>query len=208
MKCEKIMKGEPIGLKGHRLSSRVSTCSRSTSRGSRSRRGRLIFVIGGASSGKSSVALALAKTRGARAFVATGQPLDREMAERISRHRRLRGPEWETVEVPVDLAGWFEKQGAGYRTIVLDCLTLWLNNLRERGLSEEQIPTLVSALLAAIRSTSARVVVVSNELGLGLVPLSAGARRFRDLAGQVNQLVAREADEVHFVVTGIPLRIK
>jgi adenosylcobinamide kinase/adenosylcobinamide-phosphate guanylyltransferase len=165
-------------------------------------------VVGGASSGKSSVALALARGKGRKAFVATGQPLDGEMAERISRHRQSRGPEWETAEVPVDLAGWFEKHGADYRVVVLDCLTLWLSNLRERGVSEKQVPSLVAALLAAIRGTSARVLLVSNELGLGLVPLEAETRRFRDLAGQVNQLVAREADEVHVVLSGIPLRIK
>ncbi|MEW6544996.1 MAG: bifunctional adenosylcobinamide kinase/adenosylcobinamide-phosphate guanylyltransferase [Nitrospirota bacterium] len=165
-------------------------------------------MVGGASSGKSSVALALAGGKGRKAFVATGQPLDGEMAERISRHRRSRGPEWETSEVPVDLASWFEKHGADYRVVVLDCLTLWLSNLRERGVSEKQVPSLVAALLAAIRGASARVLLVSNELGLGLVPLEAETRRFRDLAGQVNQLVAREADEVHVVLSGIPLRIK
>lgn len=172
------------------------------------RRGALIFVIGGAASGKSDAALTMAGTATPRAFVATGQPLDAEMAERIRRHQASRETGWRTEEVPVDLAGWFDKQGRTYRTVLVDCLTLWLSNLQGRGLPESQVPELVSELLRAIRATKARVVVVTNELGLGLVPTEASSRRFRDLAGRVNQQVAREADEVYFVVSGLPVRIK
>lgn len=174
--------------------------------------GRLILVIGGASSGKSGVALNLAAkglARGeARAFVATGQALDEEMTVKIQRHRASRGSAWDTHEVPVDLAVWLEKHGSACRAIVLDCMTLWLSNLRERGVSDEKIPGSLAALIQAIRATSARVVVVTNELGQGLVPQEAAARRFRELAGQVNQQVAAEADEVYFVVSGVPTRIK
>ena len=176
------------------------------------RRGQLILVIGGASSGKSTVALDLAgkdRARGTkRIFVATGQPLDDEMAEKIARHRAARGAGWVTEEVPVDLAGWFEKHGQCFRTIVLDCLTLWLSNLRERGIPDTQVSQLVASLLQAMRQSLARVVVVTNELGLGLVPQEASARRFRDSGGQLNQQVAEEADEVHFVISGVPVRIK
>ncbi|MBM4122282.1 MAG: bifunctional adenosylcobinamide kinase/adenosylcobinamide-phosphate guanylyltransferase [Nitrospira sp.] len=178
----------------------------------RGARSRVILVIGGASSGKSAAALELAE-RGmakgaARAFVATGQPLDEEMADRIRLHQASRGAEWQTEEVPVDLAAWFEKQGRGFRAIILDCLTLWLSNLKERGGPDEQVPDLVATLLRAVRDSEARVVVVSNELGLGLVPADASARRFRDLAGKVNQQVAGAADEVYFIVAGQALQVK
>ena len=174
----------------------------------RRRRGRLILVVGGASSGKSEVGLSLAGRATTRAFVATGQPLDDEMAERIRRHRQSRGPVWDTAEVPVDLEQWFRARGRLYRAIVLDCLTLWLSNLSERGVSDTRVLELVDELIRAIRTVPARVVVVTNELGMGLVPLEASARRFRDLAGQINQRVAQEADEVYAVLSGLPVRIK
>ncbi len=178
----------------------------------RGARSCLILVIGGASSGKSAAALDLAgkglRKGTARAFVATGQPLDEEMADRIRLHQASRGAEWTTEEVPVDLVGWFEKRGQDYQAVILDCLTLWLSNLKERGIPDSRVPDLVAALLLAIRGSRARVVIVTNELGLGLVPLEASARQFRDLAGKVNQQVAREADEVYFVVSGLPVQLK
>ncbi|WP_447974024.1 bifunctional adenosylcobinamide kinase/adenosylcobinamide-phosphate guanylyltransferase [Nitrospira sp. Kam-Ns4a] len=175
-------------------------------------RGRLILVVGGSASGKSAAALRLAVEglpRGsARAFVATGQPLDAEMAERIRRHRAERDAGWQTEEVPVELAAWFQKYGRAYRAIVLDCITLWLSNLCERGAAERRIPTLVTDLLRTMRDTRARTVLVTNELGWGVVPMSAAARRFRDLAGRVNQQLAAAADEVYLVVAGQALRLK
>jgi adenosylcobinamide kinase/adenosylcobinamide-phosphate guanylyltransferase len=172
------------------------------------RDGRVILVIGGASSGKSVAALAFAGRSARRVFVATGQALDQEMAERIQRHRISRGAEWETAEVPVDLVEWFQEKGSGYRTILLDCLTLWLSNLRERGVPDRQVPDLTARLLQAIRATGARVVIVTNELGWGLVPMESSGRAFRDLAGRINQLAALESDEVHLVVAGQAMRIK
>jgi adenosylcobinamide kinase/adenosylcobinamide-phosphate guanylyltransferase len=172
------------------------------------RNGQLILIGGGASSGKSAFALTLAGTKAKRAFLATGQPLDEEMAERIRRHQSERGPGWETAEVSLRLAKWFRANGSSYESIVLDCVTLWLSNLRENGVPDHRVPGLVEKLIHAIRMTPARVVVVSNELGLGLVPLEAGARRFRELAGQVNQQWGKAADEVYFVVMGQALRLK
>lgn len=174
----------------------------------RRRRGQLILVIGGASSGKSEAALDLAGKSAKRAFVATGEPLDDEMAKRILRHRASRGGNWQTHEVPSDLVEWMNKHGQGYQSIVIDCLTLWLSNLLGRGLADSRISELVSDLLQRIRATTARVVVVTNELGLGLVPMDASSRRFRDLAGQANQQVAAEADAVYLVMSGLPVRIK
>ncbi len=171
-------------------------------------RSKLILVLGGAASGKSQAALDLAGNAGPKAFVATGQALDREMARRIERHQASRSSNWRTAEVPVELPAWFKEQGNIYRTIVMDCLTLWLSNLRGRRVGDSAVAETVGDLLQAIRTTSARVVLVSNELGLGLVPATRTVRSFRDLAGRVNQRVAAEADEVHFIISGQALRLK
>jgi adenosylcobinamide kinase / adenosylcobinamide-phosphate guanylyltransferase len=199
----------------------------------RRERSKLIFVLGGAASGKSQLALDLArglaltqavpvpvrrglapradagKGVGPRfAFVATGQALDREMKVRIERHQATRPSDWETVEVPTELAKWFIDEGVNYQSIVLDCLTLWLSNMKGRRLRDALVSKATASLLLAIRSTKACVVIVSNELGLGLVPAIKPVRAFRDLAGRVNQQVAAEADEVYLAVSGLPLRLK
>lgn len=170
--------------------------------------GRIILVLGGAASGKSDAALRLAGGEAPKAFVATGQALDAEMAARIRRHQTRRASDWETAEVPLELAEWCAGHGGRYRTIVLDCVTLWLSNLNELSAGESAIEMRVEELLHAVRTTTARVIIVSNELGLGLVPAEPAARAFRDVAGRVNQQIAAEADEVHVVFSGVPLRIK
>ncbi|MEO5865393.1 MAG: bifunctional adenosylcobinamide kinase/adenosylcobinamide-phosphate guanylyltransferase [Nitrospiraceae bacterium] len=174
----------------------------------RRERSTLILVLGGAASGKSRLALDLAGEAGPRTFLATGQALDREMKVRIERHQATRSPDWVTAEVPTDLAGWCNEHGRHYRTIVLDCLTLWLSNLTGKRRSDAAVSEATADLLRTIRATGARVVVVSNELGLGLVPATKTVRAFRDLAGRVNQQVAAEADEVYLAVSGLPLRLK
>ncbi|MBX3303113.1 MAG: bifunctional adenosylcobinamide kinase/adenosylcobinamide-phosphate guanylyltransferase [Nitrospira sp.] len=171
-------------------------------------RGRIVFVLGGASSGKSEVALRSAGRRGPRAFVATGQGLDVEMAARIIRHQETRSPDWETVEEPLEVEAWLSKHGPRYRTILFDCVTLWLSNLVGTGLTESVILTRAGALLEKMRGTGARVVIVSNELGFGLVPVEPSVRAFRDLSGRVNQCIATGADEAYLVVSGMPLRLK
>ena len=171
-------------------------------------RSKLIFVLGGAASGKSQAALDLAGQRGSRAFVATGQALDREMKARIERHQATRSSDWETVETPTDIGMWIDRQGRNYQSIIIDCLTLWLSNLKGQRVRDSTIADATEDLLLAIRRTSARVVIVSNELGLGLVPATKAVRAFRDLAGRINQQVAAEADEVYLVVSGLPLRLK
>lgn len=174
----------------------------------RKRRSKLILVLGGAASGKSQAALDLAGQRGPRAFVATGQALDREMRTRIERHQATRSPDWETVEVSTDIGTWFGKNSLKYQTIVIDCLTLWLSNMRGRRIRDLAVSEATEKLLHAIRATRARVVIVSNELGLGLVPATKPVRAFRDLAGRINQQVAAEADEVYLTISGVPLRLK
>jgi adenosylcobinamide kinase / adenosylcobinamide-phosphate guanylyltransferase len=176
------------------------------------RRSHLVFIVGGASSGKSEVALQLAakgigKTA-PRAFVATGEGLDEEMAMKIARHRQSRSSVWVTAEVPIELTAWLNEQGQNYRAILVDCLTMWLSNHCARGTKEREILEETRTLLRAIRRSKARVVVVSNELGMGLVPADARSRHFRESAGEVNRLVAQEADEAYFVMSGLPLPLK
>ena len=176
------------------------------------RRSHLVFVVGGASSGKSEVALQLAaKGIGratSRAFVATGEGLDEEMAMKIARHRQARSSAWVTAEVPLGLTAWINEQGRNYRVILVDCLTMWLSNQCGRGTKQREILEETKALLRAIRRTGARVVLVSNELGMGLVPADAESRGFRELAGEVNRLVAEEADDAYFVVSGMTIPLK
>jgi adenosylcobinamide kinase/adenosylcobinamide-phosphate guanylyltransferase len=173
---------------------------------------RVLFVLGGASSGKSDAALRLAvkgiSPTAARAFVATGQALDREMAERIVRHRSSRPASWVTAEVPLDLTGWIERHGGKHRVIVVDCVTMWLSNQFGRGREDAGIVRDMQRVLGAARRTKARIVLVANELGMGIVPGDAGTRRFRELAGTINQLIAQEADETHLVVSGLSLQLK
>jgi adenosylcobinamide kinase/adenosylcobinamide-phosphate guanylyltransferase len=171
-------------------------------------RGKLILVLGGAASGKSQAALDLAGQGGPRAFVATGQALDREMKARIEQHQATRSSEWVTAEVPTNVSRWCSENGDRYQTIVIDCLTLWLSNLQRPRLRDLDVFEATAKMLHAIRATRARVVIVSNELGLGLVPATKMVRAFRDLAGKVNQQVAAEADEVYLTISGIPMRVK
>ena len=168
----------------------------------------LTLVIGGGSSGKSAKALELAGRSRPRIFVATGQALDKEMAERIRRHQAERGAGWETAEVPMELAPWFEEHRGRYRVIVLDCMTLWLSNLLGSGVPDGDIPDRVNDLLNAIHRVQARVIAVANELGMGVVPFDPATRRFRDLAGRLNQQLARAADRVYFVVSGCSVQVK
>ena len=171
-------------------------------------RGKVVLVIGGAASGKSQAALDLAGQREPKAFVATGQALDREMKVRIARHQATRSSDWVTAEVPTDVARWCIANGMKYQAIVIDCLTLWLSNLLEQRLRDIDVFEATTKMLHATRATRARVVIVSNELGLGLVPATKAVRAFRDLAGRVNQQVAAEADEVYLTISGLPMRVK
>jgi adenosylcobinamide kinase/adenosylcobinamide-phosphate guanylyltransferase len=168
----------------------------------------LTLVLGGARSGKSRRALALAERWAresprdgglARVFVATARPSDAEMAARIARHRADRGAFWTEVEAPLDLAGAIAREARDGRVLVVDCLTLWLFNLGEAGRDAD---TETRALLASLSGAAAPVILVSNELGLGLVPETALGRDFRDRHGRLNQAVAEAAELVEFIVAG------
>ena len=171
---------------------------------------RLIFVTGGARSGKSGFAARLAEEAGGRpTYLATATPDDSEMSARIERHKAERGVGWDTVEEPIEVAAAL----AGIKTdgaVVLDCITLWLTNLLMEDLEGFESVAVEKAeeLIRVLRGLDCTAVVVSNEVGMGIVPDNALARRFRDAAGTVNRMLASAADEVYLVVSGQPLRIK
>jgi adenosyl cobinamide kinase/adenosyl cobinamide phosphate guanylyltransferase len=162
----------------------------------------LTLILGGARSGKSTHALSLAKGR--VLFVATAEALDDEMAARISAHQKERPATWDTLEEPREIARMIRPKGDQYDTVVIDCLTLWTANVLELGDPKER----VKPLLDAYRSGQADWVVISNEVGLGIVPDNPLARRYRDALGVVNRLMAEAADRVVLLVAGIPVHIK
>jgi len=166
----------------------------------------LLFVLGGARSGKSRYALNRAEALpGELLFVATAQALDNEMDSRIARHREERGPRWRTIEEPVDLAAVVRADARADRVLLIDCLTLWASNLM---FADRDIDTATGALVAALSEAQGPVILVANEVGLGIVPDNALARRFRDVAGIVNQAVAACVDEAVFMAAGMPMRLK
>ena len=169
----------------------------------------VVLITGGARSGKSRHALELARARGGRkAYIATAEVTDEEMRARIEKHRRARGREFLTVEEPLDPAGALRSLPADVELAVLDCLTVWLGNLAHRGkLAEEGVPE-VEDFLSVLDEPPCDLVVVSNELGAGIVPEGAMARAFRDAAGRLNQEVARRAGRVVLTVCGLPLLLK
>ena len=167
---------------------------------------RLVLLLGGARSGKSRLAQSRAEAlAGELVYIATGEPFDGEMAERIARHQAHRGPRWRTVEAPIDLAGTLEREGGLERVLLVDCLTLWLSNLVLGG---HDTAVATSHLLEALAAQPGTVLLVSNEVGSGIVPENALARRFRDEAGRLNQRVAEVADEVLLIAAGLPIRLK
>ena len=167
---------------------------------------RLDFVLGGARSGKTSVALARAEGSGlAPVMVATAQAFDAEMTARIAAHRAERGPNWGLIEEPLELAGVIAREGRVDRILVVDCLTVWLANLL---FAERDAEGGIADLVAAAAGAGGPIVFVSNEVGLGIVPENALARRFRDLQGRLNREVARVADRVTLVVAGLEVAVK
>jgi adenosylcobinamide kinase/adenosylcobinamide-phosphate guanylyltransferase len=170
--------------------------------------GELILVGGGVRSGKSAFALARAERAPApRYFIATAEAWDDEMQARIERHRRERGERFATLEAPCEL----ERALAGApaaATVIIDCLTLWLSNLLAADLDDTAIERRVDALVAVARARTGATIVVTNEVGMGVVPPSALGRRFRDLAGRAHQLLAQGASEIYLAALGTVLALR
>ncbi|MFZ5675922.1 MAG: bifunctional adenosylcobinamide kinase/adenosylcobinamide-phosphate guanylyltransferase [Pseudomonadota bacterium] len=166
---------------------------------------RITLVLGGARSGKSRHAEALAKASKQRVYVATAEIIDAEMRERIDLHRAQRGKGWRTLEVPLDLADALRGADRPGGFILVECITIWINNLIYHG---KDVASEVKLLCGTLPKLKGRVVLVSNEVGLGIVPDNALARRFRDEAGRANQSLAAVADEVLFIAAGLPMVLK
>ena len=167
---------------------------------------RITLVLGGARSGKSAHAEALLGDHaGTRLYIATAEARDAEMEARIVAHRVRRGPGWRTVEAPLALAETLEAESRPGAALLVDCLTLWLSNVMEAG---RDIAAETQRLTACLGRLEGRTVLVSNEVGLGIVPENAAARAFRDHAGRLNQAVAQAAGRVVFVAAGLPMTLK
>lgn len=165
-----------------------------------------VLVLGGARSGKSRLAENRVTASGlARHYVATGRAWDDEMRARIDKHREDRGAGWTTVEEPLDLVGALTAIDRPENAVLVDCLTLWVTNLM---MAERDMRAEFEALCAFVGKAKAHVVLVSNEVGLGIVPENKMAREFRDHAGRLHQMIAEVAHEVYFVAAGLPLKMK
>ncbi len=171
---------------------------------------KIIFITGGARSGKSSFAIREASLiPGRKVFIATAQATDDEMVERIERHQRDRDPVWETLEEPLQVSKAIEEMSERYDVLILDCLTIWLSNVMWSGADIDlEIENLIRSLERFSGSSSSQLFIVSNEVGMGIVPANEMARKFRDLAGILNQKIAKVSSEVYWTVAGIPVRIK
>jgi adenosyl cobinamide kinase/adenosyl cobinamide phosphate guanylyltransferase len=168
-----------------------------------------VFVIGGASSGKSRFAVDWFAGRNRVTFIATALPTDPEMRERIRAHRGERPPAWRTVEEPVNLAEAVRGIPDGSDGIIIDCLTLWVSNLMHRkNLNDAGIRRLAEETALCVRDAVPQSLVVTNEVGLGVIPQTEEGRLFRKIAGEVNQIFARHSERAYFVVSGIETRIK
>jgi len=163
----------------------------------------LTLILGGAKSGKT--AHALASCPAPHCYIATAQASDSEMELRIAAHKAERGASWALAEAPLDLAQAIGTEAAEGRTLLIDCLTLWLSNLMHKN---RALNTEVDALLGALKKAPGRIVMVSNEVGLGLVPMEKLSRDFRDAQGSLNQKVAAAASHVRFIAAGLPMVLK
>ena len=164
------------------------------------------LILGGARSGKSRYAQKLAESlRPRRVFIATAEALDDEMADRIARHIADRGTSWKTIEAPLNISECIHQATDDDCAILVDCLTLWLSNLMHADLD---VNAEVDKLTETLESVSAPLILVSNEVGMGIVPESPLGRDFRDAQGRLNQAAAAACDKVEFVAAGLPLRLK
>lgn len=179
----------------------------------------LIFIIGGARSGKSRYAVDLAKElsskgtspaldKGNVAFIATATSLDDEMKDRIRIHKISRPRQWKVIEEGRDIGPILPELEDGYKVVLIDCLGLLVSNLLASNLTDKQIEANIKDLIKTIQEVNLTTIIVSNEVGSGIVPDNPLARRFRDLLGLANQMLAKKAEEVIFLQSGIPLIIK
>lgn len=172
------------------------------------KKGGIILIGGGARSGKSALAVNLARqVNGHRLFVATAEAKDAEMQERILHHRSQRGKDFDTREVPLELLEALQNV-VGFDVVVIDCLTLWLSNQLMRDRSPTYVLQELQAVIELLQNRSFTTIIVTNEVGMGIVPTSPLGRMFRDLAGQSHQLLSSQAEQIYFAVLGVMLRLR
>jgi len=170
---------------------------------------KFIFITGGVRSGKSKYAIKLAKnTTGRVVFLATGTAKDEEMKKRIKGHKESRPREWRTIEETKDIASILFSIGPPWKVVIIDCLTFFISNLLLDGIDENAILERIRKIVEAILRANYTTIVVSNEVGGGVVPDNKLGRRFRDIVGLANQIMADSAQEVYLVVSGIPIKLK
>lgn len=170
---------------------------------------RIIFITGGARSGKSRLAEKIAEDMGSPlCYIATGERGDAEMSARIEAHRSRRGEKWRTVEEPLRLTEAIRASDGRFRAVLVDCITLWLTNLLLTHNNADRTLDEVRELASLLPGLKTPLILVSNEVGMGIVPENALSRTFRDLAGRANEYLAAAADEVYVTFSGIPLRLK
>jgi adenosylcobinamide kinase / adenosylcobinamide-phosphate guanylyltransferase len=175
---------------------------------------RIILITGGSRSGKSSFAQQMAESiSGPRAYIATCPVMDEEMCQRVKKHQAARSiKKWDTIEETHDLA-WVLREKS-YPVFLIDCLTLWINNLMYtasqagKEVTEEEISVFCTDLLSECRKLSSTIILVTNEVGMGIIPDNPSARLFRDLSGRASQIIASGADSVFLMACGIPMQIK
>lgn len=171
--------------------------------------GNILFVIGGARSGKSSYAVQRAQSYGDKvAFIATCIPRDHEMRDRITLHQQNRPHHWETFETENSLIPLITHIKPGFNAIIIDCLTLYISNLMHQDFSDESIEKNITQVLELLEKKPYRSIIISNEVGLGLVPDNELGRRFRDVAGRINQITVQHAHEVVCMFSGLPFTLK
>ena len=170
----------------------------------------VIFVIGGCRSGKSKHALQIAEDMpgGRKIYMATCVPQDDEMKQRVVKHQSERSENWTTVEAPLLLPESILEHSTKADVVLVDCLTLWLSNLLMETIDDAKLEGMISQLTDALKNAACPIILVSNEVGTGIVPENKLARQYRDLIGLVNQSVAQTANKVFWVVAGIPVTVK
>ncbi|MGD0793971.1 MAG: bifunctional adenosylcobinamide kinase/adenosylcobinamide-phosphate guanylyltransferase [Dehalococcoidales bacterium] len=177
---------------------------------------KTILILGGARSGKSRLAVEMAQKRGGEVlFVATAEARDDEMKRRVKAHRQTRPPEWKTLEATLHIGRQIKQNIGRARTVLIDCITLLVNNIFEKygenaGPSklERAVEAEIKALLDCAAQSDALFIIVSNEVGLGIIPADGVSRLYRDLLGRANQMLAARADEVYLLVAGLPVALK
>ena len=168
---------------------------------------KTVFITGAVRSGKSSYAVKLAKDQKTVVlFLATCIPADSEMKQRVKKHKNSRPKTWKTIEEPIEIAKVISKLKSN-EVLIIDCLTLWVSNLLMANNSKPKIQKYIKDLLTALKKNKGQVIIVSNEVGWGIVPENKLARDFRDIIGTLHQRVAKISDEVYLMVTGIPVSI-